>query len=145
MPDYPPEAVRAAAAAIERELLSGRHFAMAEDSDEALARAALDAAAPILADAVAKKILAHMEGRGPRKPEGALEPVLDAGRSYRAWRRHFGIAARVAANAFYTEADRMRLAAEALARGECLGDRDYERAHREPVALPRRTGQDQGS
>lgn len=40
----------AAAIAIERELLSGRDYSMAQDSDEALARAALEAAAPILAE-----------------------------------------------------------------------------------------------
>lgn len=55
----------AAAAAIERELLSGRDYSMAQDSDEALARVALEAAAPILAGAVAAKILAHMERHLP--------------------------------------------------------------------------------
>jgi hypothetical protein len=47
----------AAATAIERELLSGRDYSMAQDSDEALARVALEAAAPILAEAwgVAKR------------------------------------------------------------------------------------------
>ena len=44
-----PAAVLAAAAAIERELLSGKDYSMAQDSDEALARVALEAAAPILA------------------------------------------------------------------------------------------------
>ena len=43
-PDIPATAIRAAAEAIERELLSGRDYAMALESDEALARAALQAA-----------------------------------------------------------------------------------------------------
>lgn len=47
----PGEAVMAAATAIERELLSGKDYSMAQDSDEALARVALEAAAPILAGA----------------------------------------------------------------------------------------------
>lgn len=54
MPEIPPEAVMAAAIAIERELLSGKDYSMAADSDEALARVALEAAAPILAEAAAK-------------------------------------------------------------------------------------------
>jgi hypothetical protein len=121
MPEIPPEAIMAAATAIERELLSGRDYSMAQDSDEALARVALEAAAPILAEAVAQKILTHMEGFGPRKPAGALEPVSSTGRDYRAWRRHFGIAARIAAGAFYTREDELRLAAEAIGRGEFIG------------------------
>ena len=44
MVTVPPEAIRAAAEAIERELLSGRDYTMALESDEALARAALEAA-----------------------------------------------------------------------------------------------------
>lgn len=51
MPDIPPAAILAAAAAIERELMSGTDYSMAADSDEALARVALEAAAPILAAA----------------------------------------------------------------------------------------------
>ena len=50
MPAIPSEAVMAAAIAIERELLSGKDYSMAQDSDEALARVALEAAAPILAE-----------------------------------------------------------------------------------------------
>lgn len=49
MADIPAEAVQAAAIAIERALMSGEDFAMAADSDERLARAAVEAAAPILA------------------------------------------------------------------------------------------------
>jgi hypothetical protein len=50
LPDIPPAAITAAAAAIERELMSGRDYSMAADSDDALARAALEAAAPLLAE-----------------------------------------------------------------------------------------------
>ena len=46
MPDIPPEAVADAAEAIERELMSGRFCAGHVDSDEVLALAALEAAAP---------------------------------------------------------------------------------------------------
>ena len=44
----PDKAVMAAAIAIERELLSGKDYSMAQDSDEALARVALEAAAPLI-------------------------------------------------------------------------------------------------
>jgi hypothetical protein len=50
MPDLPAAAIQAAAAAIERELMSGTDYSTAADSDEALARAALTAAAPLLAE-----------------------------------------------------------------------------------------------
>lgn len=108
MADIPRDAVTAAATAIERELMSGDGYDLAADSDEALARVALEAAAPLLADAVAAKILAHMEKHGPQggTPLG------------RAWRRHFRIAAQVASLAFSTPEDVKRMAAEALARGD---------------------------
>jgi hypothetical protein len=82
-----------------------------------LARAALEAAAPLLAEAVAQKILAHMEehGPGPASPGVTLHETMR-----RAWRRHFGIAARVAAGAFYTREDHLRLAAEAIERGDFI-------------------------
>ena len=48
--DIPESAITAAAAAIERELMSGTGYSMAADSDEALARVALEAAAPLLSD-----------------------------------------------------------------------------------------------
>jgi hypothetical protein len=75
----------------------------------------LEAAAPLLAEAVAQKILAHMEehGAAPASPGVTLHETMR-----RAWRRHFGIAARVAAGAFYTDEDMKRLAAEAIARGD---------------------------
>lgn len=112
MPDIPQAAVTAAAIAIERELMSGTGYATAPDSDEALARVALEAAAPVLADHAARRILAHMEAHGPQ----AGTPL--GGTMRRAWRRHFGIAARVAALAFSTEEDIKRAAAEALSRGD---------------------------
>lgn len=46
-------ALLAAGAAIERELLSGTDYSMSQESDEALARVALLAAAPVLAPVVA--------------------------------------------------------------------------------------------
>lgn len=112
MPDIPQAAVTAATAAIERELISGTDYTTAPDSDEALARVALEAAAPFLADAVARKILAHMEAHGPQ----AGTPL--GGTARRAWRRHFGTAARIAVLAFSTEEDIKRQAAEALNRGD---------------------------
>lgn len=48
MPDLPKAALRAAAAAIEHELSSDHEYTTAIDSDEALARAALEAAVPFL-------------------------------------------------------------------------------------------------
>jgi len=107
----------AAAIAIERELLSGKDYSMAQDSDEALARVALEAAAPILAEAIAQKILAHAERQFPKN-----DPAKVPGRPdlWRTWHRHFGIAARIAAGAFYTREDELRLAAEAIERGDFI-------------------------
>ena len=81
------------------------------------ARAALEAAAPLLAEACASAILAHMEAYGPaaEAPGVTRHEVLR-----RAWRRHFGIAARVAAGAFYTREDELRLTAEAVERGDFI-------------------------
>lgn len=90
MPEIPPAAVMAAATAIERELLSGRDYSMAQDSDEALARVALEAAAPILADQIATAILRYADQHEPLTGSGA----------YLAWHRHFDAASAVAAKAF---------------------------------------------
>jgi hypothetical protein len=110
VPDYPPAALTAAAEAIERELMSGKDYSMAADSGEALARVALDAAAPILAEAVAQKVLTHANRRpGAGK---VLTGMLGA------WHRHFGIAARVAAGAFSTQEEEKRAVAEAIGRGD---------------------------
>jgi len=119
MPDYPPEAIAAIDAALDDLPQPENRFE--RDRWRIVSRVTLDAAVPVLAEAVAQKILAHMESHGPHKPAGALEPVTAIGRDYRAWRRHFGIAARVAAGAFWTDEDKMRLAAEAIARGEFIG------------------------
>lgn len=48
--------ITAAGAAIERELLSGTDYSTSQDSDEALARTALLAAAPGLAEAIASAL-----------------------------------------------------------------------------------------
>ena len=51
------DGIAAAAAAVERELMSGRDYSMAADSDEALARAAVQAAMPIIRPAVIDEAL----------------------------------------------------------------------------------------
>lgn len=104
MPDaIPPAALLAAGSAIRDELRSSR-----EVEPDALARAALEAAAPLLAEACAQRILAHAERQHPRDPDHV--PT--------AWHRHMDIAARVAAGAFYTREDLLRLAAQAIERGD---------------------------
>ena len=50
MAEIPQAAITAAAAAIEREVMAGRDYSTVADEDEALARAALEAAAPVLAE-----------------------------------------------------------------------------------------------
>lgn len=101
MPDYPQAALAAASRAISEEMGNSR----AIEPDE-MARAALDAAVPLLAASVAEKLLAHMEVHGPR----------DQGTRKRTWRRHFRAAAQVASLAFITEGEQKRQAWEALAR-----------------------------
>ncbi len=105
VPEIPEEAVRAAVAAYARE---GYCDGEPIDGDERVIRCTLEAAASLLAEAVARKILAHMEAHGPRE--------LGTG----AWRRHFRIAAQVAAGAFSTDEDLKRQAAEALNRGDYM-------------------------
>jgi hypothetical protein len=117
MPDVPEAAIQAAAIAIERELMSGKDYPMAQDSDEALARAALEAAAPLLADACATAILGHMEAHGPAP---ASPGVTRHETMRRAWRRNLRIAAQVASVAFSTEDDKKRIVAEALVRGDAV-------------------------
>jgi hypothetical protein len=109
MPDVPQEAVDAAAIAIELELTSETFYYEAADSDEKLARVALEAAAPILAEHVARRILAHMD-RSTRYRNRRNRRGLPA------YRRHFRTAARVAAGAFTTDEDLKREAAKALVR-----------------------------
>jgi hypothetical protein len=115
MPDYPKGIYAKAAEAIERELLSGRDYGTHMDSDEALARAALDAVAEDLGGAVAAKILAHMEGSGP-----PLRVKLRGDAAVRRTMRrlHFGAAASIASRAFLTAEDVMRQVAVAIERGD---------------------------
>lgn len=109
MPDYPDAIVRAVADAIERELMSGTDYGTHMDSDEALACAALDAAAPLLADAVARKIQEHAD---------RTEPL--SGRVPSARRRAFQVAVQVAAGAFTTKAESHRQTAAALLAGDYM-------------------------
>jgi hypothetical protein len=118
VPDYPPEVLAAIDVALDE--LPDPDSPFERDRWRIVSRIALDAATPILAEVIAQKILAHMESHGPHKPAGALEPVTAIGRDYRAWCRHFGIAARVAAGAFDTREDQLRKAAEAIERGDFI-------------------------
>lgn len=104
MPDYPATVYSVAADAIERHVMSGKDYDNPMDSVSDLARAALDAVAEQLGEHCASKLRAHADDHGRH-----VGP---------AWRRYFGIAARVASRAFLTEADLKRLAVEALARGD---------------------------
>jgi len=111
MPEFPPAIYLKAAEALERELLSGRDYLMALDSDEALARAVLDAVAEDLGAVVAGKILAHMEGHGPRT----------AGASWQQpWRRHFEVAARIASRAFMDDDDLLAAVAREIKAGNAV-------------------------
>lgn len=118
MPDVPAEAVSAAERAIET-AMTDPEFRI-ERSAAGLARAAVEAAAPILAEAVALKIRAHTETHGPAS-SGSWH-------ARNSWRRHLSIAAQVAHFAFSTPADVARVAAEAIARGDVIicGDREQE-------------------
>ena len=116
MPDVPEAAIAAAALAIHRAACPLRddpdHDCARDAAHEEMliprARAALEAAAPLLAEACAQRILAHAERQHPRDPDHV--PT--------AWHRHMDIAARVAAGAFYTREDLLRLAAQAIERGD---------------------------
>lgn len=121
MPDIPESAITAGAEALQDHTHAGE-----ENPWRERALAVLEAAAPILAEHVAAKITAHMESFGPHVPHGTLEAVTDVGTRYRTWRRHFGIAARIAASAFYTDEDMRRLTAEALNRGDYVACFDTE-------------------
>lgn len=104
MPTVPDAAVQAAMAAV---------FAH-DDPDgmtaEELTRVILEAAAPVLAEHAARAITAHMEEHSAVMPETMA----------RRYRRHLGIAARVAAGAFSTREDQLKQAAEAIARGDFI-------------------------
>ena len=107
MPDIPAPALDAAERAIIEAATDFGHDDIVAGPSGDLARAALEAAVPILAEAVAQKILAHRDNHGPEQHT----------RGYLSWRRYFTIAAQVASLAFSTEQDLKRMAAEALAPG----------------------------
>jgi hypothetical protein len=115
VPDYPAAIIRLAAEAVERELMSGIDYSEHLDSEEAIARAVLDAVAADLGNAVAAKILAHMEASGPSV---RVKLRGDAAMKRHMRRLHFETAARIASRAFLTEEDTLRQVAEALARGD---------------------------
>jgi hypothetical protein len=111
MPDYPLEALTAATEAVARELPRNIPWVRAQCSDERtreiafdLAEAALDAAAPLLADEVARRITAHADRIDPVRRHHIPS----------ARRRAFAIAARIAEGAFTTEAESKRQIAQAL-------------------------------
>ncbi len=117
MGNYAPEIIQRGAQALkDAALLNNAGYL--EGDEERAAETVLDAVAQQLGEQAAQAITAHMEAHGPRKPQGSLEPVLDTGRTYRTWRRHMGIAARLAAGAFLTDEDKLRLAADSLRRGD---------------------------
>ena len=105
MPDIPPQAIAAAAIV----LADDNHGGRPGIQDVQLAAEVLEAAVPILAEAVAAKILAHMELHGPK-----------AGQRWENWRRYFRVAAQVASLAFTTADDQKRMAAQALAAGNYM-------------------------
>jgi hypothetical protein len=114
VPDIPKAAVDAAERAIiEAATDFGQDNIVAGSSCD-LARVALGAAAPILAETVARKILAHMETCD-------LEAIRRGHPIPRGWRRDLRIAAQVAALAFNTDEDNKRLATEAIKHGEAAG------------------------
>jgi hypothetical protein len=115
MPSIPPEAVRLALAA-RADLLADRPDPMVL-SEETLTRLMLEAAAPALAEAVAQKILAHAERQFPKADHARVPGRPDV---WRTWHRHFGIAARVAAGAFDTREDQLRMTVDAINRGDFI-------------------------
>jgi hypothetical protein len=113
LPDIPKEAIAAAADAVMKGLglKSGHSRAWAEK----IVSDALETAAPVLAEAVAQKILAHADRQFPKTDPAKVPGQPDR---WRTWHRHFRIAAQVAAFAFATEEDKKRMAAEAITRGD---------------------------
>jgi hypothetical protein len=101
MPDIPQPAITAAVRA-----LRAHPWPDGETTEAQIATAVLEAAAPLLADQIARKILAHADDRWPSGCIGS-QPA----------RRHFRTAAQIAGLAFYTDEDMKRLAAEAIAAG----------------------------
>lgn len=111
MPDLPEKATLAAA----RVLGNDCHGGPPDEDDMRLASDVLDAAWPHLADAVAQAITEHKYAHEPKGPLLGGKTAEEQRR--RTWRRHFGIAAQVAAKALFTEDELKRMAAEALNRG----------------------------
>ena len=103
MPDLPDEAVR---------------LARAVHANEVLIRMVLEAAAPAMAEHAARKITAHMNEHEPKARGDLIGGTAAEAQRRRTWRRHFGIAARIAAGAFSTDDDMKREAAAALNRGD---------------------------
>lgn len=113
MPDYPPEALAAAVRA-----LRANPWPDGETTEEQAARLVLDAAAPVLAEAVAAKILEHMEAHIADPSKVRLTRVGEVGN--RAARRHFRTAAQIASLAFSTREDQLRMAGEAIEQGRFI-------------------------
>lgn len=116
MPTVPESAVQAAAEALQAIIDPAGIREM--DVYRAHARKVLEAAAPVLAEAVAAKITGHMDAHEPKGSLIGGKSAEDQRR--RTWRRHFRIAAQVASLAFSTEEDIKREAAKALAEGRYL-------------------------
>jgi hypothetical protein len=115
MPAYPESVIRKAAeAALRRHKSEHPHSHLRWQDFASEVTAVLDAVAEDLGQHAAGKILAHMEAHGPspEAPGVTRHEVLR-----RAWRRHFGTAARVAAFAFLSEDDLKAIAARELAAG----------------------------
>lgn len=106
MPEVPDDAVQAAAVALQAIIDPAGMREM--DVYRAHARKILEAAAPALAGRASRAILAHMEAHGPKED----------GTARRKWRRHFGIASRVAAVAFSAREEVLREAARVFAEGD---------------------------
>jgi hypothetical protein len=113
MTDVPAEALSAAEEAIEAAMTDPGF--RTDRSSTGLARVAVEAAAPVLAESIARSILSHMDEHGPRPSAPRAT-----------WRRHFRIAAQVAHFAFSTGDDTGRIAAEAIARGDFIACREQE-------------------
>jgi hypothetical protein len=103
VPDIPPEVYAAVDAALDG--LPQPESQFERDRWRITSRAALDAAAPILAEAVARKIREHME---------TWSPTLTGAQLSR-WRRHMGIAARIAELTFTTRDELIRDTAASIA------------------------------
>ena len=87
MPDIAPEAVTAASEAIERELMSGRFCAGHIDSDDVLARVALEAAEPRILAPVYTWLVEEL-GFPFDLATHSRPPWLDVTRLAEAWSKH---------------------------------------------------------